>query len=105
VRNFREIWSAPKRKLPGREVTLRTPENFERAIQAFVRKAWLSASRNGISLRMSDRTVRRILPEDFNLYPYKMFMVQAINDQESVNRKTVMFCSGIWTTATLTTFS
>jgi len=38
---------------------------------------------------MSDRTVRRILREDSNFYPYKMVMVQAINDQDTVNRKTV----------------
>jgi hypothetical protein len=40
-------------------------------------------------LRMSDRTVRRILHEDFNFHSYKMVMSQAINDQGTVNRKTV----------------
>jgi hypothetical protein len=38
---------------------------------------------------MSDRTVRRILHEDLNFHPYKMVMVQAINDQNTANRKTV----------------
>ena len=38
---------------------------------------------------MSDRTVCRTVREDLNFHPYKMVMVQAINDQETVNRKTV----------------
>jgi hypothetical protein len=38
---------------------------------------------------MSDRTVRRILHEDFNFHPYKTVMVQAINDQDTVHWKTV----------------
>jgi hypothetical protein len=38
---------------------------------------------------MSDRTVRRILREDLNVRPYKMVIVQAINDQDTANRKTV----------------
>jgi hypothetical protein len=38
---------------------------------------------------MSDRTVRRILHEDLNFHPYKMVMVQAIDDHDTVNRKTL----------------
>jgi hypothetical protein len=38
---------------------------------------------------MSDRTVRRILHGDLDFHPYKMVMVQAINDQDTVIRKTV----------------
>jgi transposase len=68
VRNFRETASAAKRKPPGRESSLRTPENIERVRQAFVRSPRRSASRNAIALRMSDRTVRRILHEDLNVY-------------------------------------
>jgi len=89
VRNFREAASAAKRKPPGREPSLRTPENIERVRQAFVRSPRQSASRNAIALRMSDRTVRRILNEDLNFHPYKMVMVQAINYQDIVNRKTL----------------
>ena len=36
-RNFRETASAAKRKPPGREPSLRTPENIERLRQAFVK--------------------------------------------------------------------
>jgi hypothetical protein len=89
VRNFRELASAAKRKPPGSEPSLRTPENIERVWQAFVRSPRRSASRNAIGLRMYDRTVRRILHENLNFHSYKMVMVQAINDQDTVNRKTV----------------
>jgi len=63
VRNFRETVSAAKRKHPGREPSIRTPENIERVCQAFLRSPWQSAIRNAIALRMSDRMVRRILHE------------------------------------------
>ena len=36
---------------------------------------------------MSDRPVHRILREDLNFHPHKMVMVQAINDEDTVNRK------------------
>jgi len=85
VRNFRKKASATKRKPPGRQPSLSTPENIERVRQAFVRSPRQSASRNAIALRMSDRTVHRILHEDLNFHPYKMVMVQAINDQDTVN--------------------
>ena len=58
VRNFRETVSATKRKLPGRQTSLRTPENVERVHQAFIRSPQRSPSRNAIALRMSDCTVR-----------------------------------------------
>jgi hypothetical protein len=81
--------SATKRKHPGREPSLRTPENIEQVCQALVGSPQQSASRNASALRMSDRTVCRILHEDLNFHPYKMIMVHAINDEDTVNRKTV----------------
>ena len=92
MRNFRETESTTKKKPPGREPSLRTPENIEGVRQVFVRSPRRSASRNVTALRMSDRTVRRILREDLNFHPYKMVMVEAINDEDTVNRKTVRFC-------------
>jgi hypothetical protein len=90
VRNFRKTASATKRKPPGREPSLRIPENIDCVCQAFVRSPRQSASRNDIALRMSDHAVHRILHEDLkNSHPNKMVMVHAINDQDTVNRKTV----------------
>ena len=73
--------------------------------QAFVRSPRWSASRNAIALRMSDCTVRRILREDLNFHPHKKVMVQAINDQDTVNRKAMSFCWTLWITTTLNTSS
>jgi len=39
---------------------------------------------------MSDHTVRQILDEDLNFNPYKMVMFQAINDEDTLNQKTVL---------------
>jgi transposase len=105
VGNFRETACATRRKSPGRQPSLITPENIEWVRQAFVRNPWRSASRNAIALRMSDCTVRQILHEDLNFHPYKMVMVQAINDQDTVNWKTLRFCWKLWITTTLTMFS
>ena len=80
-----------KRKPTGREPSLRTPVNIKRVYQAFVRSPRRLASKNAIALRISDGTVHRILHKDLNFHPYKMVMVQAINDDDTVNRKTVRF--------------
>jgi len=85
VRNFRETSPAAKRKPPGREPSLRAPENIERVRQVFVRSPRRSASRNAIALRVSDRTVRRILHDELNFHPYKMVMVEEIIDQDTLN--------------------
>ena len=77
--------SALKRKPPGRQPSFRTPENIERVRQAFVRSPRRSAVRNANAFRMSDRTMCRILHEDLNFHPYKMVILQAINDQHTVN--------------------
>jgi len=89
VRNFRETASAVKRKPPGREPLLRTPDNIERVHHAFVVSPRRSSKRNAIALIMSDCTVRRILHKDLNFHPYKTVMVQTIRDQDTVNRKNV----------------
>jgi hypothetical protein len=57
--------------------------------QAFVTSPRRSASKNIMALRTCDRAVCRILHEDLNFHPHKMVMGQAINDQGSVNRKTL----------------
>ena len=89
VRNFRETASVAKSKPPGREPSVWTPENIEQVRQAFVISSRWSASKNAFALRTSNGTVRQILHEDLNFHPYKMFMLQAINVQGTVNRKTV----------------
>jgi hypothetical protein len=52
VRNCRETTSAVKRKPPGREPSLRTPENIEKVCQAFVKSPRQSAVSNVFALRI-----------------------------------------------------
>jgi hypothetical protein len=78
VRNCREMASAVKRKPPGREPSLRTPENIEKVRQTFVRSPRQSAVSNVIALRMFDRTVHRILHWDLNFHPYRHY-IQEVN--------------------------
>jgi hypothetical protein len=61
ARNLRETASAVKRRPPGRQPSLRTPENNKRVRQDFVRSPRRSAVINAIALRMADGTMRRIL--------------------------------------------
>jgi hypothetical protein len=89
VRNFRETASATKRKPPGREPAVRTPKNVERVRQAVLRSPRRSANKHTLALRMSDHTVCRIFHKGLNFHTYKMVMVQALSDQDMINRKTV----------------
>jgi transposase len=89
VRHFRETASVVKRKPPKRVPSLTTAEDIEKLRQAFVTSPRRSVSRNATALRTCDRAVRRILHEDFNSYPYKIVMCQAINDQGTVNPKSL----------------
>ena len=79
-------WETSKQRLQQKEILLRT---WNVCVRLFVRSSRRSASRNAIALRMSDRTVRRILQGDLNFHPYKMVMVKAMNDQDIVNWKTL----------------
>ena len=81
-----------KENLPEENLHLELLRTSNECIRFFVRSPRRSASRNVIALRMSDRMVRQILREDLNFPPYKIVMVQAINDQDTVNQKTVRFC-------------
>jgi hypothetical protein len=39
-----------------------------------------------LALRMSDRTVGPMLHQDLNFHPYKMVMVEALNDQDTKSK-------------------
>jgi hypothetical protein len=88
VRNFIET-ALPAKENREEGSLLLELLSIERLRQAVVRSPQRSASRKTLASRMSDCTVRRILHRDLNFYPYKMFMVQVLNDQDTVNRKTV----------------
>ena len=71
VNNLRTGGSIMKKTPPGPQRTVRTPENVERVRQAMLQSPGRSARRHSAALRISNRTVRRILSTcDFFLWGY-----------------------------------
>lgn len=87
VRNFRLTASACKKKPPGQVRSVRTPENIERVRVAVTRSPHRSARRQATALRLSDRSVRRILHLDLRFHPYKLMIVQKLNEGDYVQRR------------------
>ena len=69
-----------KKKPPGPVATSRTPENVGRAREAIVRSPTRSARRHAVELGMSGSTARRILHKYLGFHPYKMMIVQTLNE-------------------------
>ncbi|PSN40669.1 hypothetical protein C0J52_15768 [Blattella germanica] len=73
-----------KKSQTGRPRSLRTPENIAWMREFVLSSLKRSAKKYAIALQISDRSVRRILQEDLNLY--KMHLVQRISDEDTVLR-------------------
>jgi len=73
-----------KKKPPGPEKQVRTPENIERARQALVRSAARSARGHAAELNISRGSVRRILQRDLRFHPYKIMVVQELKARDYV---------------------
>ena len=84
---FHESGSIVKRRL-GAVRTARTPENVERVIQSFLQSPRRSARKHAAALRLSDRTVRRILHNELQFHPYKLTVVHELTDRDFVARQT-----------------
>lgn len=78
------------RKRGGSARTIRTPENIERVRQAMLRSPRRSAIRHATRLRISDRSVRRILHQDLRYHPYKIQVVQSLHPGDYQQR--LRFC-------------
>jgi hypothetical protein len=85
VQNFQQSASALKRKLRGRILRVRTPENIEKVRVAIVRSPRHSARRHSTSIGQSDRSMRRILHKDLNFRPYRIVTVQELNVHDIAN--------------------
>ena len=46
-----------------------------------------SVRRHSAAIGLSDRSVRRILHKDLNFHPYKIAIVQELNDRDMANRR------------------
>ena len=88
VHNFRTMASATKKKQSGSAWTVRTPENVEAVRNAVEQSPRRSAVCHAQALRLSDTTVQRILHQDLNLHPYKLMLVQVLNQQDFGRRTT-----------------
>lgn len=86
VESFRLRGTVMNRKPPGAPRSVRTAENVERVRQAILRSPGRSARRHSAELRLSNRSVRRILHIDLGFHPYKMAMVQQLNPRDYVQR-------------------
>lgn len=86
VNNLRTGGSIMKKKPPGRQRTVRTGENVERVREAILRSPRRSARRHAVALQISNRTVRRILHGELQLHPYKIAIVQKLNERDYPQR-------------------
>ena len=87
VQNFRENALTIKRKLRGRIPKVWTPENVNKVRMAVVKSPWLSVMRHSAAIGLSDCSMRRILHKDFNFHPYKIAIVQELNDRNMANSR------------------
>ncbi|KAJ4437439.1 hypothetical protein ANN_17583 [Periplaneta americana] len=96
VRNFRETACATKKKPPGKQRTVRTPENVERVRHAVLRSPRRSAVKQASAVGISDRSVRRILHMDLHFHPYKIVTVQELSERDKRTRS--VCCNELLTT-------
>ncbi|KAF2893466.1 hypothetical protein ILUMI_12705 [Ignelater luminosus] len=80
VTTFRQTASATKRRT-GVPRPVRSPENIEAVRASMLRSPRRSARKHASALRLSDRSVRRILRDDLHFHPYKMAIVQELSEQ------------------------
>ncbi|KAF2878670.1 hypothetical protein ILUMI_27507 [Ignelater luminosus] len=79
VTTFRQTASATKRRT-GVPRPVRSPENIEAVRASMLRSPRRSARKHASALRLSDRSVRRILRDDLHFHPYKMAIVQELSE-------------------------
>lgn len=86
VSNFRETGSALKRKSPGRPRTATGPANVAAVRAAIQQSPRRSARKHATALRLSNRSVRRILHRDLHMHPYKIAIVQELRERDRETR-------------------
>lgn len=86
VQNFENIGETRNRR-GGSARSVRTPENIERVRVAMTRSPRTSARRHSIGLRISNSSLRRVLKLDLHYHPYKIQVVQALNENDFAARR------------------
>ena len=80
--NFRQTSSALKWKSPGRPRSVQTPETITTVRHAVTTSPQCSAAKHALALGVSDRSVWRILHLDLKFHPYKIMMVQELQERD-----------------------
>lgn len=93
VKRVRATGSALKRKPLGHPTNVRTPENIARVRASIELSPARSTRKLASALRISERTMQRILHTDVHLHPYKIMMGQELTPADW--RRRMNCCSGI----------
>ena len=86
VSNFRQTGSALNQTSPGRPRTATGPENVAVVRASILKSPRRSARKHAAALRLSDRSVRRILHLDLRMHPYKIAFAQKLKGRDFENR-------------------
>jgi len=85
VNNFEETGSTVK-KIGGNVKTVRTPQNIDAVRASFEQSPGLSAVRHSKKLGLSEMSVRHILHLDLHFHPYKIQVVQKLEEGDAAKR-------------------
>ena len=85
VSNFRQTGSALKQASPGRPRTATGPENVAAVRASILKSPRRSARKHVAALRLSDRSVRRILHRDVRMHRYNIVMAQKLKGSDFEN--------------------
>ena len=91
VSDFRQTGSALKQTSPGRPRTGTGPENVAAVRASILKSPRRSARKHAAALRLSDRSVRRILHRDLRMHPYKIAIAQKLKGSYFENRTNMLF--------------
>ena len=82
IYNFRQTSSALKRKSPDRPRSVQTPDTITRVRHAVITSPQRSAAKHAFAFGITDRSVRRNLHLDLKFHPYKIIIVQELQQRD-----------------------
>ena len=95
IRNFRQTSSPLKQKFPGRPHSIQTPETITTVRHAVTTSPEHSAAKHALALGVSDHSVRRTLHLDLKFHPYKIMMVQELQERDW-HESQALLARGCW---------
>ena len=86
VKNFQSAGSVVDRARTGRPKVARSATNIEPVRRSVLQSPETSSRRRSQPLGLSRTTLRRVLNDDLNLFPYKIQIKQQLNDGDKQSR-------------------